>query len=282
MPLDYSAPTPLQYFAALVSLEDGQPPALLEAAACLAQDEHPQLDVQQVLADVDALQARLARRLAADAGELQRLRLLNHFFYGELGFAGNPNDYYAPDNSYLHAVLRTRRGIPVSLAVLWLELAQGVGLKAAGVSFPGHFLVKVRVPGGQVVLDPLTGESLSQEALVERLLPLREQQGLQGEEPPLALYLQPASARDILVRMLRNLREIHRAGGDGARLLAVQERLVLLLPEAWSERRDRGLAHAELGHSEQAMQDLQAYLDNARGAADTGAVAELVRALRGR
>ncbi|HCL87655.1 MAG TPA: transglutaminase [Comamonadaceae bacterium] len=282
MPLDYSIPTPLQYFAALVSSQDGQPLALLEAAACLAQDEYPQLDVQQVLADVDALQARLARRLAPDAGELQRLRLLNHFFYGELGFAGNSNDYYAPDNSYLHAVLRTRRGIPISLAVLWLELAQGLGLKAVGVSFPGHFLVKVRVPGGQVVLDPLTGESLSQEALVERLLPLREQQGLEGEEPPLALYLQPASARDILVRMLRNLAEIYRTGRAGERLLAVQERLVLLLPEAWSERRDRGLAHAELGHSEQAVQDLQAYLDNARGAADTGAVAELVRALRGR
>ncbi len=282
MTLSYSVPTPLEYFAALVPPGGEDAPPLLEAAACIAQIDHPQLDVQQVLADVDALQARVSRRLAPDAGALQRLRLLNHFFYGELGFAGNSNDYYAPDNSHLHAVLQTRRGIPISLAVLWLELAQGVGLKAAGVSFPGHFLTKVRVAGGQVVLDPLTGQSLSQEALIERLAPFRAQEADGDEEPPLALYLQAASARDILVRMLRNLKEIYRAGGNFARLLAVQERLVLLVPQAWSEWRDKGLAHAELGQSQQAMQDLQTYLDHARGAADTAAVADLVRALRDR
>ncbi len=282
MPMSYSIPTPLEYFAALVAPHGDSAPPLLETAACIAQIAYPQLDVQQVLADMDGLQARLARRLAADAGALQRLRLLNHFFYGELGFAGNANNYYDPDNSYLHAVLRTRRGIPISLAVLWLELAQGVGLKAAGVSFPGHFLVKTRVAGGQVVLDPLTGQSLSQEALVERLLPFRAQPdgAADGEAPSLALLLQPASVRDILVRLLRNLKEIYRASGDWQHLLAVQERLVLLLPGAWAEQRDRGLAHAELGQSPQAMADLQAYLDNARGAADTAAVAELLRALR--
>jgi len=284
MNLSYFIPTPLQYFAALVAPQPGgDAPALLEAAACIAQVEEPALDVQQVLADVDALQARLARRIAPDAGPLQRLRLLNHFFYGELGFAGNPNDYYAPGNSHLHTVLRTRRGIPISLAVLWLELAQGIGLKAAGVSFPGHFLVKVRVAGGQVVLDPLSGQSLSQEALVERLEPFREQSGLPADEqPPLLLYLQPASVREILVRMLRNLKEIYRAGSDTPRLLGVQERLVVLLPEAWTEWRDKGLAHAELSQAQQAIADLQTYLDNAPGAEDTAAVAELVRTLADR
>ncbi len=90
--------------------------------------DKPELDVQQLLGDVDQLQARVQRRLPADASALQRLRTLNQFFFSDLGFAGNLNNYYDPDNSYLNAVLRTRRGIPISLAVLWLELAQGLGL----------------------------------------------------------------------------------------------------------------------------------------------------------
>lgn len=277
-PLRYQVPTPLQYFATLVAPQPGGALALLEAAACIAQDEHPQLDVQQVLADMDGLLARLQGRLPADAGTLQRLRVLNQMFYGELGFAGNPNDFYAPDNSYLHTVLQRRRGIPISLAVLWLELAQGIGLEAAGVSFPGHFLVKVRVPAGQVVMDPLTGQSLSQEALIERLQPLRPSPA--GDAPPLGLYLQAAPARDILVRMLRNLKEVHRMRQHWPGLLAVQERLIVLLPHDWTERRDRGLVHAELGQPAQAAHDLQSYLDNSRGAPDTGAIAELVRSLR--
>ncbi len=104
-----------------------------------------------MLGDVDQLLARLKRRLPADAAPLQRLRALNQFFFHDLSFGGNVNDYYDPDNSYLNAVLRTRRGIPISLAVLWMELAQGLGLHARGVGFPGHFMLKVNAaegPGG--------------------------------------------------------------------------------------------------------------------------------------
>ena len=119
-------PTALDYFRSLVA-GDGEFP-LLEAAASLAQDEYPDIDVAQVLAQVDRIQARLARRVSTHEDELQRLRVLNACFFEELGFAGNVNDYYDPDNSFMHLVLRTRRGIPISLAVIWLELAQGLGL----------------------------------------------------------------------------------------------------------------------------------------------------------
>ncbi len=119
MHFSLEAPTPLAYFATLVQSDDHFP--LLEAATSLAQDEYPDLDVQQVLGDVDQLLARLKRRLPADAAPLQRLRMLNQFFFRDLSFGGNVNDYYDPDNSYLNAVLRTRRGIPISLAVLWME-----------------------------------------------------------------------------------------------------------------------------------------------------------------
>ncbi|WP_295854779.1 tetratricopeptide repeat protein [uncultured Xylophilus sp.] len=274
-----TVPTPLQYFASLVQ-NDAELP-LLEAVASLAQDEYPELDIQQVLGDVDQLLARIRRRLAADAPALQRLRMLNQFFFHELGFGGNVNDYYDPDNSYLNAVLRTRRGIPISLAVLWMELAQGLGLQVRGVSFPGHFLVKITLPKGQVVIDPFNGHSLSREELSERLEPYKRRSGLVDDyDVPLGLYLQAATPREILARMLRNLKEIHRTQEDTGRLVAVLDRLVLLLPDAWAEYRDRGLALATQGRTADAVADLEAYLQHAQDALDLDAVGERLADLR--
>ncbi|MES2347104.1 MAG: transglutaminase-like domain-containing protein, partial [Pseudomonadota bacterium] len=217
MTFSFQVPTALEYFESLVRSDDHFP--LLEAAASLAQDEYPDLDVQQVLGDVDQLLARLKRRLPADAAPLARLRALNQFFFNDLNFGGNLNDYYDPDNSYLNAVLRTRRGIPISLAVLWMELAQGLDLQARGIGFPGHFMLKVTLPKGQVVIDPFTGKSLSREELGERLEPYKRSNGLVGDfDVPLGLYLQPASSREIIARMLRNLKEVHHAQEDWQRV----------------------------------------------------------------
>lgn len=257
--LRFEVPTPLSYFASLVASDDDF--STFEAAVSIAQDEYPDLDPQGVLAEVDALAERLKRRLSADAAPLQRLRLLNRYFFQELGFSGNVNDYYDPRNSYLNDVLAARRGIPISLALLFVELATQVGLTARGVSFPGHFLVKLRMPRGEVVIDPFNGRSLSREELEERLQPYRRQHGLVGDdEVPLGLFLQAAPPRDVLARMLRNLKEIHRTAEDWPRLLAVQQRLVVLLPRAWEERRDRGLVLAEIGRYDDAAQDLADYL----------------------
>jgi regulator of sirC expression with transglutaminase-like and TPR domain len=279
MNLTFDVPTPLDHFASLVQ-SDGDF-VLFEAAVSLAQDEYPEVDVQTVLDEVDQLLARVRRRIPADAAPLQKLRVLNQFFYLELGFGGNVNDYYDPDNSFIDVVLRTRRGIPIALAVLWMELAQGLGLSVRGVGFPGHFMVKVNLPMGQAVLDPLSGKSLSREDLAERLEPFRRRSGLLDEfEAPLGLYLQTATPRDIIARMLRNLKEIYESQRDWQRLLAVQERLVVLLPESWPEYRDRGLAHAELGHAEQAVADLECYLVHADDLVDVDAIAQRVDALR--
>lgn len=277
MTLRYAVPTPLEYFSSLVQSDDGFP--LLEAAASLAQDEYPGLDVQQVLDEVDQLLARLRRRLAPDAPPLQRLRVLNQFFYTDLGFGGNVNHYYDPENSYLSTVLHTRRGIPITLAVLWLELAQGAGLQVHGVAFPGHFLVKVLLPAGQALLDPFTGHSLSREELDERLEPF-QRAVLPQEGVPLGLYLQAAAPREIIARMLRNLKEVHQAQQDWQRLLAVQERLVLLLPHVWTEWRDRGLAHAECGHAKAAVVDLEMYLAHADDEPDCRRIRERLALLR--
>ena len=279
MQLHFEAPTALEYFASLVQSDEEFP--LLEAVASLAQDEYPELDIQQVLGDVDQLQARMKRRLPADAAPLQRLRSLNQFFYRDLNFGGNVNAYYDPDNSYLNAVLRTRRGIPISLAVLWMELAHGMGLVVRGVAFPGHFMVKVNLPKGQVVMDPFTGQSLSREELSERLEPFTRRSGQVDDfEVPLGLYLQSAPPRDIVARMLRNLKDIHTAQSDWQRLVPVLNRMIVLLPEAWSEYRDRGLAHAALGHSAQAVLDLEKYLVCSQDALDLDTISERLSKLR--
>ena len=279
MPLNFDVPSPLQYFASLVQSDEHFP--LLEAAVSVAQDEYPELDVQQVLGDVDQLLARLKRRLPADASALQRLRALNQFFFRDLNFAGNVNHYYDPDNSYINIILQTRRAIPITLAVLWLELAQGLGLAARGIGFPGHFMLKVNLPNGQVVIDPLDGQSLSREDLSERLEPFRRSSGLVDEfDAPLGLYLQVAPARDIIARMLRNLKEIHTGQEDWARLIAVQDRLIALLPQDWTQYRDRGLAHAEAANAAQAVTDLEMYLANTSVGQDKDAIAARVADLR--
>jgi regulator of sirC expression with transglutaminase-like and TPR domain len=271
----FDTPTPLQYFAALVA-DDGQI-SQLEAAVAIGQDADPGLDVQGVLAEIDALAARLKKRIAADAAPLQRLRYLNRYFFQELGFAGNVNDYYDPANSYLHRVLATRRGIPITLALIYIEIAQQIGLEARGVSFPGHFLIKLKMSQGEVVIDPFNGRSLSRDDLDERIAPYRRRHGLlEDAELPLGLFLQTATARAVLARMLRNLKEIHRGAEDWSHLLAVMQRLVVLLPDDWEERRDRGLVRAELGDAPGALEDLRVYLAEQPGADDARAIAARV------
>ena len=281
-PMTFETPTALEYFATLVA--DDASLSLVEAAAAIAHDEFPQLDTQAVLAEIDALAVRLKKRFPADAVPVQRLRWLNRFFFQELGFAGNVNDYYDPHNSYLHQVLATRRGIPITLAILYMELATQIGLTARGVSFPGHFLVKLRMntgrEHGEVVIDPFTGQSLSREELDELLAPYKRSRGLQGDfDVPMGLFLQSATPREIVARMLRNLKEIHRSACHWAALLPVMQRLVVLLPQAWEERRDRGLVYAELGRVDEAALDLRAYLEHVSDAPDRAMVAQRLAAL---
>lgn len=269
----------LDYFDLLVA--DDHHFNLLEAAIAVGQDEEVDLDPSAVLARIDGLAQRLKRRLAADAPATQRLRLLNHFFFKELGFEGNVNDYYSPDNSLVHRVLETRRGIPITLALLLVEIGTQIGLKLSGVSFPGHYLVKCSLPQGEVVIDPFSGRSLSRQELDERLQPYRQSRGLVGDfEVPLGLFLQSATPRETLARLLRNLKEIHRTAEDWPRLRAVMDRLVRVLPEDWTERRDRALVMAELEQWSAAVEDLDLYLAHEPQAEDAHALTERLGELR--
>jgi len=132
-----------------------------------------------------------------------------------------------------------------------------------------------------VLIDPFSGHSLSRDELGELLLPYRRSHGLAGdEEAPLGLFLQSATDREVLARMLRNLKEVHLGDEAWAPLLAVQRRLVVLLPRDWEERRDRGLAYAELGCAAEAADDLEAYLEHRPAADDAHALAERLAELR--
>jgi regulator of sirC expression with transglutaminase-like and TPR domain len=225
----YERVSDLAYFRILVS--DAERVPLFEAAASLAQDEYPRLDLENVLSTAEQLGRRLSERCRNLSTELKRLQETSRFFHKELGFSGNVNNYYDPNNSFVHKVLETRRGIPITLAIIYIELARTVGLDAQGVSFPGHFLIKINLHEGPVVLDPFTGQSLSKEDLLERLEPYRNGFGMTGDsEVPIGVFLQAAKPKDILLRMLRNLREVYSQQGQSEKLKKVVERILVLDP----------------------------------------------------
>jgi regulator of sirC expression with transglutaminase-like and TPR domain len=262
----------LAYWETLVREDEHLP--LFEAALSIAQDEYPEMDLQQLLSSVDEMAERFKARLVPEAPLMHKLRLLNHFFFKELHFHGNVNDYYDTDNSYLNRVLERRCGIPITLSVLYMELGQHAGLPLKGVAFPGHFLVKLRVNDGTVMIDVFSGgKSLSREDLEQRLEPYLSDQQVSAREV-LPLFLETAQPRHVLARMLHNLKSVYQADHDYVRLLPVLQRLVVLLPQQALEHRDRGLCYAELDCPRPALEDLQAYLAMEPQAADAQALRE--------
>ena len=244
-------------FSALPGSREGNPLPLLAAAAQVPLYADPGCEPPRVLDQVQSWAAQLRLRLAPDASALARLRLLNHFFFVELGFAGAGDDYQSVDNSYLHRVIERRRGIPITLSLLYIELGRAAGLHLQGMSFPGHFLVRLSLHGGAVVIDVFGGGvTLSPEVLRERLratLP-------EAADPPLAPYLQAASDREILARLLRNLKVIHWQKQQWAAALEVVNRLIAVAPEAAAERLDRAQLYEHLDCPRAAIADLETYL----------------------
>lgn len=270
----------LDYFATLVADDDSLP--VTETALSLAQDAYPDVDLQGTLAEVDELALRLKRRLPESADLADRIGALNRFFFRELGFAGNLNDYYDPDNSHLNVVLKRRRGIPISLAVLYMELGEQIGVPVRGVSFPGQFLLRVTLPEGDIMLDPTTGQSLSEAKMVDMLEPYLSHTGGDSVASALRMLLQPATGREIIARMLRNLKAIYLQTERWQRLLAVQQRLVILLPENIEEVRDRGFSYARLDYVRPALEDLERYLSDRPDADDATIVESQLHELRQR
>ena len=270
----------LDYFTSLVAEDEHLP--LTEATVAVAQHAYPDLDVQGVLDQIDQWGNKLKQRITPDTPPIQRLQLLKHFFYNELGFGPNQNDFYAPENSYLHQIIENRRGIPISLAILMMELGQQIGLNIRGVSFPNHFMMRISLQQGEIIMDPLNGESLSKNQLQEMLDPYLDAKGYRGElSLPLNIFLRVSSSREILSRFMRNLKMIYSEDERWERLLGIQERLVILLPDSAEEVRDRGLIFAQLEYVRPAIADLQRYLSEMPGAEDTTDIREHIATLEG-
>jgi regulator of sirC expression with transglutaminase-like and TPR domain len=268
----------LDYFTSLVAEDEHFP--LTEAAIAVAQHAYPDLDVQGVLDKIDQWGNKLKKQITPDTPPVQRLQLLKYFFYNELGFGPNPNDFYAPENSYLHQIIENRRGIPISLAILMMELGQQIGLNIRGVSFPNHFMMRISLQQGEIIMDPLTGNSLSKNQLQEMLDPYLDAKGYRGElSLPLNIFLRASSPREILSRFMRNLKMIYSEDERWERLLGIQERLVILLPDSTEEIRDRGLIFAQLEYVRPAIADLQRYLAEMPGAEDAADIREHIATL---
>ena len=263
----------LDYFKSLVA-DDAHFP-LTEAAIAVGQHAYPSLDVQSILDEIDALVLKLKSKFTAETTDLQKLQYLKYFFFQDLHFSLNNNDYYDPDNSYIHSLIKTRRGIPISLAILLIEFGHQIGLQIKGISFPNHFLIRISLPQGEVIMDPTTGGSLSKNELQAMLAPYLDAQGYRGELAlPLSLFLRSSSPREILSRFLRNLKAVYSHQDRWERLLSIQERLVILLPGEIEEIRDRGLALAQLEYIRPAIEDLLFYLEKNPEAKDADEIKE--------
>lgn len=252
---------------------------LAEAALLVAADEYPELDIRAYLVRLDDLARTLQQRLAPGLSVQQQIDALNHYLFHEEGFRPNPADYYDPRNSFLNDVLDRRLGIPLTLSIVYIEVGRRLGLPLAGVSFPGHFLVRCPVGVGMVIIDPYSGGiSLSLEDLRDRLKLLK------GDDVPseeqVAAMLGAAAKGDILVRMLRNLKAIYVHQEQFERALSCANRIVLIAPQNVDELRERAALYLRLECFQAAIADLERYLELDGDGADAQEAREQLVELR--
>jgi len=240
---------------------------LAEAALLIAVDEYPELNIDTYLQRLDELAQSVRGSLPEGAGLEETVVALNHFLFVDQGFTGNADDYYDPRNSFLNDVLDRKLGIPITLSILYMEIGHRLGLPLEGVSFPGHFLVKCATNEGDVVLDPFWGGMpLSEDDLRDRL---EETCGKsQAVSAPLPALLAAAGKREILVRMLRNLKGVYVKREELLKALGIANRILQVQPDLPEEIRDRGRVYERLECFRPAVADFSRYLVLAPNAED--------------
>jgi regulator of sirC expression with transglutaminase-like and TPR domain len=250
-------------------------------AALIARDTYARLDIDRLLASFDDLAAPLVGRNLAALTPTEQAEAVSAHVYDTLGFRGNEQDYYDPKNSLLPDVVDRRVGIPITLALVYCEVARRVGVRARGVSFPGHFLVRVDASGREdspIAVDPFFGGRILDEAGLKKLL----ERAAPSQKLSLGEHLAPASTRTILVRMLINLKWIHATRGDFARAMLALDRIISLTPDSIPALRERGLLAARLGSVEGARADLSRLLELVPQAPDAGSIRQRLEELRAR
>lgn len=250
----------------LVEATSAPDASLARAALLIAQVEYPRLEPEPYLAALDEM-GRGARDAIARLGDCSGdrtparcVQAVNDYLFGELKFVGNRDRYEDPRNSCLNEVLERRTGIPITLSLVYMEVAARAGLKIDGINFPGHFLVRCPEPKGKpssgLIIDPFHKGAL----LTERDCRLLLQRHV-GEEAPFTRSLLSAATRhQVVVRMLLNLKRIYVNMRSFPQARYVTELLLALTPSALSELRDRGLLAYHLNDVTSALRDLQTYL----------------------
>lgn len=250
---------------------------LAAAALAIAAPEYPGLDESGCLQELDDMATVCRGRLGVGAGPAQTLAVLGEFLFRELGFRGDLATFNDPRNSFLNEVLRRRQGIPITLSLVYLEVGRRLGLPVQGISFPGHFLVKVDVDGAARVIDPFSGGAILDDTEIDRRL---AQVSAPADGWNRARVLASASHRDIIVRMLRNLKHIYVNGEDTARALRIMNLVLAVFPDLPQELRERAYLHDKLDYLRAAVTDYQHYLLVAPDCEDGLHVRERIIALR--
>ena len=247
---------------------------LLTGALLIARDAYPGLDFDAQAERLDQLAEPLRKRQIAELPAALQARAIGDHLFIRNGFRGNVDNYYDARNSFLNEVIERKSRIPISLTVLFVEVARRAGVRASGVGFPGHFLARVDDLQGSVIVDPFAGgATLTRRDLVELL------KRVAGKMKFQEAMLEPTPVRHIVARMLMNLRGIYAAQGDYPRLLLVLDRLIDLMPDVTDELRDHGYLCAKLGAPRAAIENLQRYLGVLPNAGDVAEVRQFLARL---
>jgi regulator of sirC expression with transglutaminase-like and TPR domain len=235
------------------------PIPLARGALLIAKEEYPGLDVDDYLARIADLAREGAPQVNAGTDTIEKVQLLSDFLFTQKGFDGNRDQFADPRNSFLNEVLERRRGIPITLAVVYIEVGRQLGLNLFGVGFPAHFLVKAVDERGELIIDPFNGGMIL--GLDEIRARLAKIYGQPVDLNP--AMLKAVGAREILTRMLRNLKNIYASGSDWNRALGTLDRILILDPRAVEEMLERGGLHERLECFGLALADFRAFLAQA-------------------
>ncbi len=249
---------------------------LARAALLVAAESDLEVDVDGELRQLESWAAELNSRLTPDLNNLQKLARLRAFVFEDLGFRGDRRDYYSPSNSLLHQVMKRRLGIPLTLAIVFMELGWRIGIPFEGVGFPGHFLVRLPGEPRDLLLDPYKrGMTVHEEDCKQMLL-----EATGGRMPFDPQLTASVGKRDMIVRLLHNLKGAYLRAGEDEQALAAVERLLLLKPDDAEEIRDRGLLLFRMQQYAPAIESLSAYLSATPEAPDRETIEGHIQTLR--
>lgn len=249
---------------------------LAKAALYFAQAEYPALNPDSYLAQLDAIADEIHSQLPETLYPLKVIQTINHHLFEMLGFTGNTRNYYDPRNSYLNEVIDRKWGIPISLSILYLEVAKRINFPMVGIGMPGHFLIRPDFEEAGIFVDAFNqGEVLFPEDCENRLQQVYQQPVTLEPE-----FLAPITNRQILTRMLTNLKFIYINNNDYERALKVINSILILLPDSETELRDRGLIYYQIQDLEHAIVDLETYLNLSPNAQDAQAIHHLLEQIR--